>query len=212
MSLTQSKDAPNELFVIITVPQDEYEATQARLLSSLSSRPGPDHITVLDHDKILKHAVKLPLPPSPTHDYNLRPRRKLEASESDMSDASPSKRRKTAKGKAMKKPSSRKSLLAYLTPKSYQADARTGPLLQWPADKLPVEIFSLIISYLPRSSIQNLRLVNKEFDRKVVEALFKVVVVPFRPEIYGIAPESSANDKPQGSVTLQDKGMQVFQG
>ena len=53
---------------------------------------------------------------------------------------------------------------------------------------------------------------NKEFDRKVVEALFKVVVVPFRPEIYGIAPESSANDNPQGSVMLQDKGMQVFQG
>ncbi len=83
----------------------------------------------------------------------------------------------------------------------------------WPAGLLPVEIYTLIINYLPRSSIQNLRLVNKEFDRKVVEVLFKVVVVPFRPEIYGITPETTpTNDGPQGSVMLQDKGMRVFQG
>jgi hypothetical protein len=86
-------------------------------------------------------------------------------------------------------------------------------VLTWPAGLLPVEIFTLIINYLPRSSIQNLRLVNKEFDRKVVEVLFKVVVVPFRPEIYGITPETTpTNDGPQGSVMLQDKGMRVFQG
>jgi len=83
----------------------------------------------------------------------------------------------------------------------------------WPAGLLPVEIFTLIIDYLPRSSIQNLRLVNKEFDLKVSRALFKVVVVPFRPEIYGIAPENTpTNDGPQSSVMLQDKGMRVFQG
>jgi hypothetical protein len=85
--------------------------------------------------------------------------------------------------------------------------------LEWPAGELPVEIFTLIINYLPRSSIQNLRLVNKEFDLKVVQVLFKVVVVPFRPEIYGITPETTpTNDGPQGSVMLQDQGMRVFQG
>jgi hypothetical protein len=85
--------------------------------------------------------------------------------------------------------------------------------LTWPTGELPVEIFTLIIDHLPRSSIQNLRLVNKEFDLKVSEALFKVVVVPFRPEIYGITPESTTtNDSPQGSVMLQDTGMRVFQG
>jgi len=125
LSLTQSKDAPTELFVIIAVPQDEYEATQTRLLSSLkSSYSELNYISVLDHDKILQHAIKLPLPLSPLpaqeHDYNLRPRSTRKASDPDMSDASPSKRRKTTKGKAMKKqPSPRKSLLAYLTPRSY---------------------------------------------------------------------------------------------
>lgn len=87
------------------------------------------------------------------------------------------------------------------------------PAIIWPAQLLPVEIFTLIINHLPRSSIQNLRLVNKEFDQKVSEVLFKVVVVPFRPEIYGITPEATpTNDGAQGSVMLQDKGMRVFQG
>jgi len=37
--------------------------------------------------------------------------------------------------------------------------------------------------------------------------------VPFRPEIYGITPETTpTNDGPQGSVMLQDQGMRVFQG
>jgi len=61
-----------------------------------------------------------------------------------------------------------------------------------------------------------MRLVNKEFDRKVAEFLFRVVVVPFRPEIYGITPERivapGENEVVQGSVMLQDRGMRVFQG
>ena len=86
--------------------------------------------------------------------------------------------------------------------------------ITWPANNLPIEIFTLIISYLPRSNIQIMRLVNKEFEEKVSEYLFKVVVVPFKPEIYGIAPEplQSGSDTLQGAVMLQDKGMRVFQG
>jgi len=58
-----------------------------------------------------------------------------------------------------------------------------------------------------------MRLINKEFDLKVSEALFRIVVVPFRPEIYGITPETTGpNDAPQGSIMLQDQGMRVFQG
>ncbi|KAF8848749.1 hypothetical protein BDZ45DRAFT_605445 [Acephala macrosclerotiorum] len=88
-----------------------------------------------------------------------------------------------------------------------------SPQVTWPSNTLPVEIFTLIVSYLPRSNIQNLRLVNKEFDQKVSEALFRVVVVPFRPEIYGITPEPIlSNEALQGSIMLQDKGMRVFQG
>ncbi|KAH9222766.1 hypothetical protein DL95DRAFT_285720 [Leptodontidium sp. 2 PMI_412] len=83
----------------------------------------------------------------------------------------------------------------------------------WPPERLPVELFTLIVSYLPRSGVQNMRLINKEFDRKVSEALFRIVVVPFRPEIYGITPETTgSNDIPHGSIMLQDQGMRVFQG
>jgi hypothetical protein len=67
-----------------------------------------------------------------------------------------------------------------------------------------------------------MRGVNKEFENKVSAYLFKVVVVPFKPEIYGITPEATlagiskcqtrANEVLQGSVMLQDKGMRVFQG
>lgn len=65
-----------------------------------------------------------------------------------------------------------------------------------------------------------MRLVNHEFEEKVSTYLFKVVVVPFKPEIYGISPEPSLSgthaaqldDMVQGAVMLQDKGMRVFQG
>jgi hypothetical protein len=79
--------------------------------------------------------------------------------------------------------------------------------------ELPVELFTLIIGYLPRSSIQSMRLVNKEFEEKVSEYLFRVVVVPFKPEIYGIsgAADARVNDI-LGAVMLQDKGMRVFEG
>jgi hypothetical protein len=88
----------------------------------------------------------------------------------------------------------------------------------WPTNLLPVEIFTLIIGYLPRSNIQNMRLVNKEFEEKVSEYLFRVVVVPFKPEIYGIAPEPGLGapiltvTRSGAAVMLQDKGMRVFQG
>lgn len=81
----------------------------------------------------------------------------------------------------------------------------------WPEDKVPVEIFTMILRHLPRSDVQNMRLVNKEFERKVSHELFKIVVVPFRPEIYGIAADTG-NDGAASSVMLQDKGMRVFQG
>ncbi|PBP22720.1 F-box domain containing protein [Diplocarpon rosae] len=85
--------------------------------------------------------------------------------------------------------------------------------MTWPLGIIPVELFTLITSYLPRSNIQNMRLVNKEFDQKVSEALFRIVVVPFRPEIYGITPETtSSNDVAPGSIMIQDHGMRVFQG
>ncbi|KAL8841254.1 MAG: hypothetical protein Q9176_003347 [Flavoplaca citrina] len=52
---------------------------------------------------------------------------------------------------------------------------------------LPVEIFELVGSFLPRDSIQNMRLVNREFERKISCLAFKSVVVPFKPKIYETA-------------------------
>lgn len=94
------------------------------------------------------------------------------------------------------------------------------PRTRWPAHQLPVEIFDEIISYLPRSTVKNMRMVNKEFEKKVSSTFFQVVVVPFRPEIYGIAPDpplggsrpGREDEMPQGAIMLQDKGMRVFHG
>lgn len=57
---------------------------------------------------------------------------------------------------------------------------------------LPAEIFLLIGHYLSRDSVQNLRLVNREFERKISRLAFRSVVVAFNPQIYGSV--TSVND------------------
>lgn len=93
--------------------------------------------------------------------------------------------------------------------------------LGWPAQKVPVEIYAEIITYLPRSAVKNMRLVNHEFEEKASSVFFQNVVVPFRSEIYGVTPEprkaggsepTVQDEMPQRSIMLQDKGMRVFQG
>lgn len=89
------------------------------------------------------------------------------------------------------------------------------PKIKWPADELPVEIFHVIAKSLSRSNVQAMRLVNKEFEEKISTYLFRTVVVPFRPEIYGISGEQSQDGGLDGTyvnVMLRDKGMRVFQG
>lgn len=56
----------------------------------------------------------------------------------------------------------------------------------WPQGRLPTEIYQRITEYLPRDSIEKLRLVCKEFEVNVSTVLFQSVVVPFRSEIYGM--------------------------
>ncbi len=142
-----------------------------------------------------------------------------------MSDTfySPIKRRKTKGALVMKNTKVAKvtkpvqEATSELLPFAYVTESMTDQALvpSWPLHLIPVELFTLIASYLPRSNIQNMRLVNREFDLKVSEALFRTVVVPFRPEIYGITPETTSSNEllqGQGSVMIQDKGMRVFQG
>ena len=57
-----------------------------------------------------------------------------------------------------------------------------------------------------------MRLVNKEFEEKVAQVLFRTVVVPFKPEIYGISSDTVTANDGQSCIMLQDKGMRVFQG
>lgn len=73
----------------------------------------------------------------------------------------------------------------------------------WPSNSLPLEVFQIIAEYLPRRSLQNMRLVNHEFENKVSNTLFHTVVVPFRPEIYGMMIH---NRKPRKSLVVDVKG------
>lgn len=50
---------------------------------------------------------------------------------------------------------------------------------------LPTEIFEMIGEYLPRDSVQNMRYVNREFEKKVSCFGFRSVVVSFKPIVYG---------------------------
>lgn len=77
---------------------------------------------------------------------------------------------------------------------------------------MPVEIFGMITQYLPRSSVQNMRLVNKDVEKRVSSFLFRTVVVPFRPEIFGVSDNGREKIGGGVNVMLLDKGMRVFQG
>lgn len=65
--------------------------------------------------------------------------------------------------------------------------APLGPhRLGWPKDSLPLEVFHNIAGHLSRDDLLQMRMVNREFERKTSNVVFHTVVVPFRPEIYGM--------------------------
>lgn len=65
--------------------------------------------------------------------------------------------------------------------------APLGPdRLGWPQDSLPLEVFHNIAGHLSRDDLLQMRMVNREFERKTSNIVFHTVVVPFRPEIYGM--------------------------
>ncbi|SMY21238.1 unnamed protein product [Zymoseptoria tritici ST99CH_1A5] len=61
----------------------------------------------------------------------------------------------------------------------------------WPADQLPVELFDLITDHLARDAVKSMRLVNKEFEKKVSRNLFHTSVVPFNTELYDMIEEDT---------------------
>jgi len=54
----------------------------------------------------------------------------------------------------------------------------------WPAHRIPVEIFELIIQHLAHDDMKSMRLANIEFEKKVSRSLFHTSVVPFNTELF----------------------------
>ncbi|KAJ9142633.1 hypothetical protein NKR23_g7031 [Pleurostoma richardsiae] len=51
----------------------------------------------------------------------------------------------------------------------------------WPAYRIPLELFDNIARHLDRVDVENMRLVNREFEQKLSSNFFRNVVVTFRP-------------------------------
>lgn len=87
--------------------------------------------------------------------------------------------------------------------------AKSHSTTRWPAHRVPVEIFDMIIEHLSRKDIQSMRLVNHEFDAKLAGSYFKSVVVPFRPEFEALYGSLNVNPGPksgQQKLSLVLKG------
>lgn len=74
--------------------------------------------------------------------------------------------------------------------------------LGWPKDGLPLEVFHNIAGYLSRDDLLRMRMVNRECERKTSNIVFHTVVVPFRPEIYGMM----IHDDPTLDTEIDIKG------
>ena len=62
----------------------------------------------------------------------------------------------------------------------------------WPTGVLPVEVFEIIAEMLSRDDLLRMRLVNHEFEKKISGRIFRSVVVPFQPDIYGMSETETA--------------------
>ena len=68
------------------------------------------------------------------------------------------------------------------SPSTFQANSRRGGSLK----ELPVEIFEQIARYCSHDTLKKMRLVNKDFERKLSNRVFGTAVVPFNLGIYGM--------------------------
>ncbi|KAM0327708.1 hypothetical protein ACHAQA_006003 [Verticillium albo-atrum] len=85
----------------------------------------------------------------------------------------------------------------------------------WPTHTLPVELFNEIASHLARSDVENMRVVNKEFESKLASQYFRNVVVPFKAELYAVPGDSEGPPKDQEAIaahTLSQADNILFNG
>lgn len=92
------------------------------------------------------------------------------------------------------------------SPSSFQCEK--NPLGEddkgWPRDRLPIELFERVIRGLSRADILNLRLVSREFEKKVSRSVFRSVVVPFRPKIYrNVATDDAPGELPPDNALTE---------
>ncbi|KAF2216443.1 hypothetical protein CERZMDRAFT_33755 [Cercospora zeae-maydis SCOH1-5] len=79
---------------------------------------------------------------------------------------------------------------------------------RWPDNRVPMEIFNLITTFLSRDDVKSMRLVNKDFEEKVSANLFASAVVPFNTELYDMIEEDSkaAHRMPRPTPSAKAKG------
>ena len=75
---------------------------------------------------------------------------------------------------------------------------------------LPLEIYELIMSNLSRDDVEALRLTCKEIEYRISHILFKTVVVPFNPEIYGMLHRPRRLSGSKKSSTPSARGLSKF--
>ncbi|KAJ4317544.1 hypothetical protein N0V84_007289 [Fusarium piperis] len=85
------------------------------------------------------------------------------------------------------------------------------PLVVWPRDRLPVEIFEIITTHLTRFEVRSLRLVSREFEAKVSAQYFRNVVVPFKSELYSTLGHDRSGILNRTSSALLSNGMRIFE-
>ena len=79
----------------------------------------------------------------------------------------------------------------------------------WPESSVPLETFEIVAADLSRDDLLNLRMVNKEFEKKVSGRIFKAVVIPFNPDIYAMCSDNIAKialPASKGKGRENDKG------
>ena len=86
---------------------------------------------------------------------------------------------------------------------SYHAPLGTNGL-GWPTDSLPLEVYHNIAGHLSRDDLLQVRMVSREFERKISNIVFHTVVVPFRPEIYGMMIHDGPSLDPE--IDIKGKG------
>ncbi|KAK2762145.1 hypothetical protein FQN54_001152 [Arachnomyces sp. PD_36] len=79
------------------------------------------------------------------------------------------------------------------------------PIMEWPADKIPQEVFTTIAGYFSREDICSLRFVNREFSVKLEDAMFRSVVVPLSTTMFSLSKKKGSD--PAENSESEDVGM-----